>query len=87
MMTPATTGCSSTWRQATLAIDTRAGCPSLNRLATPSTARSSPWKRSHPPAWSMKRRYFICDQVSDSLIGGSSRPSQRSLRKPPASVP
>jgi hypothetical protein len=55
--------------------------------ATEATARARPWNRSHPPAVSMKRWYFICDHVERSASVGGGRSSHRSVRKPPASVP
>ena len=80
-MTAATAGSSRMARQATFAIE----IPCFR--ATAATARASSWKRSHPPATSMKRWYFISDQVARSASVGAGRSSQRSVRNPPASTP
>ena len=55
--------------------------------ATRFTAASSAWNGAQPPAAATKRWYFICDQVSSAAASGSGTPSQRSLSRPPATVP
>jgi hypothetical protein len=49
-------------------------------------ACSSCWKAPQPPKSSMTSLYLISERFS-ARLPGSGAPSQRSLKKPPASVP
>jgi hypothetical protein len=56
------------------------------RSATPRSAASSAWNKSHPPRSSMMSRYLVSERLCRGSAGARA-PSQLSLRNPPATMP